>query len=516
MKIYFKITFLLFILLSNCSANQDYDIADENKLININFKDLDIMELIKITSESINKNILITKDIKANIDFISNEPIKKKNLLQILKFSLEDNGYKLVKNGDILRIIPNDKNSNFIEKRVENKKAVKTEKVISKKLKRVKINKFDKSTPNITEIVSLINVEAKSLEKILNTIIDKRDYENSKKPSIAIDVQGNYIIIDGLENEVLNLKDIINKLDIVKSQVYVKAKIIELNDNLLENIGIKFGILGGNIHSGNINTFASNLNGGEGIAIDTQSIGLEIPNVDSSLALGASINLLNRTYALDIISEPSILCLNNNESSIYVGETVSIQTGSTTTDGGTTKNSFEREDIGLRLKVKPRIGSENKVRLEINTILEGIKNTSISSLTPDTSKKEVKTTAIVNNGESVIIGGLIENKKEKTIEKVPYVSDVPLIGELFKNRLKNSLNKNLIVIITPYVIPKNKDLSYVRNELSKLKNLEDKFLEEALIRLKNKKHLNIEKDHKKENLTNIEKHKQRMKEYFGY
>jgi len=488
----FLISIILFILLilPNIHAKDNQD------LININFKDLNIMELIKITSEKINKNILVTKNIDANVDFMSNKPIKKENLLSILEFSLEDNGYKLVKSGDIYRIIKNDKKEN------------------PKKL--IEENKFlSKSNQNVSEVIFLSNVEVGSLEKILNTIIDKRDYNNRNKPSIAIDEKSNSIILDGEKDEITNIKNIISKLDVIESQVFVKANIVEIDDNLLENIGIKFGILGGSVHSGNINTFASNLNAGEAISIDTSSIGLEIPNVSSSLALAASISLLNKTYALNIISQPSILCLNNNESSIYVGETISIQTGTTTTDGGNTTNSFSREDVGLTLKVKPRIGTKNKVRLEINTILEGIKNTSSSNLNPDTSKKEVNTIAIVNNGESVIIGGLIENKSENTIEKVPFISDIPLIGELFKNRLNNTLNKNLVVIVTPYIIPKNKDLSFVRSELSKLKSLEDKFLEEALLKLKSKKQNFLKKEEKEEDLKKELEHKQRVKEYFG-
>ncbi len=349
------------------------------------------------------------------------------------------------------------------------------------------INDYENSINNTIEVIPLINIEAKSLENILKILISQRKYKKNHRPSIAIDEESNSIIIDGVEKEVNNLKQIISKLDILKSQVYVKAKIVEVDDNLVEDIGFRFGILGGKVHSGDLHTFSSNLNGGNAIAIDMSLLGLKIPNVTSSLALGASLSLLNKTYALDIISEPSILCLNNKESSIYVGETVSIQTASTTTDGGTTKNSFKREDIGLTLKVKPRISSFNKVTLDINTIIEGIKNTNTTSFNPDTSKKEVKTTAIVNNGESVIIGGLIENKNEKRIEKIPYASDIPLIGELFKNRLQNSKNKNLIVIVTPYIIPKDKDLTYVRNELSKLKSLEDKFLENVLVNLRNKK-----------------------------
>lgn len=223
------------------------------------------------------------------------------------------------------------------------------------------------------------------------------------------------------------------------------------------------------------------------------------------------MSLLNKTYALNIISQPSILCLNNKESSIYVGETVSIQTGSSTTDGGTTKINYEREDIGLTLKVRPRVSHDSKVLLQINTILEGIKNENFTNSNPDTTKKEVKTTTMVNNGESVIIGGLIENKNQKTVQKIPIAGDIPLIGELFKNRTNDYQNRSLVVIITPYVIPLDKDLTYVRNELSKLKNLEDQFLEKVLLNLRAKKgNKNIELK-SSEMLTNEEKHKQRLK-----
>ena len=495
---------LLFILIFTISITKSFS---NDNLININFKDLSIMELLKITSEKTNKSILITNDIEGKVDFISNGPIEIDKLLNILRFSLEDNGYKIIESNDILRVVKGSAEENRPTKIKKN-----TNKIVKKK------SAFVSSKPlfqNVTEVIFLTNIESKSLQNILNTIISQRDYSNMVKPSIAIDELSNSIILDGKKDQVKKLKEIITKLDILKSQVYVKANIVEIDDNLLENVGLQFGILGGKVHSGGLSTFSSNLNGGNAIAIDMGSIGLQIPNVLSSLALGASLNLLNKTYALDIISQPSILCLNNKESSIYVGETVSIQTASTTTDGGTIKNSFEREDIGLTLKVRPRITENNKVVLEINTVLEGIKNINTLSLNPDTSKKEINTTAIVNNGESVIIGGLIENKNENTVEKIPYASDVPLIGELFKNRTHDHRNKNLVVIVTPYIIPKDKDLTYVRNELSKLKYLEDKFLEEVLINLKAKKENKDIIKVKNEDLKNNEAHKARIKKYFG-
>lgn len=493
-----KYLFILIILTLKIYANSE--------LININFKNLKIMELIKITSEKINKNILVTQEIKGKVDFISNEPLEKENLLNILKFSLEDNGYKLIENKNILRVVKND--ASF-------KKVIKTERSFKEIGKLIVSKNHIEKIENITEVIFLENIEAKSLENILKVLISQRKYKNNHNPTVAIDESSNSIIIDGIEKEVNNLKQIVSKLDVLKSQVYVKAKIVEVDDNLVEDIGFRFGILGGKVHSGGLYTFSSNLNGGDAIAINTSLLGLKIPNVSSSLALGASLSLLNKTYALDIISEPSILCLNNKESSIYVGETVSIQTASTTTDGGTTKNSFQREDIGLTLKVKPRILSNNKVTLDINTIIEGIKNTNSGNFNPDTSKKEVKTTAIVNNGESVIIGGRIENKNEKSIEKIPYASEIPLIGELFKNRLKNRINKNLIVIVTPYIIPKDKDLTYVRNELSKLKGLEDEFLENVLLNLRNKKNKKVSKMDSSKKITDLKRHKILVKKYFG-
>lgn len=254
---------------------------------------------------------------------------------------------------------------------------------------------------------------------------------------------------------------------------------------MVNQIGISYGVFAGSANSNGLTAFSSSLNGGsDSISLVKEAIGLDIPDITSGLALGASLNLLKQNGALDIVSEPSILAINNKESSIYVGETISIKTSSSVTDGGTTRENFQREDVGLTLKVKPRISNETKVTLEINTILEGVKTTKTISGNADTSKKEVKTTAILNNGESVIIGGLIENKIETTNQKVPVLGDIPLFGELFKNDISNNKKNNLVVIVTPYMIPKTKDITFIRNKLSQLKSLEDKYLEESLIKLK--------------------------------
>ncbi len=632
--------------------------------ININFKNLKIMDLVKITSKIIGKNILITQHIKGNVDFISNKPVNKDELTKILMYVLESKGYTLINNQDILRIVKlndsakknvpiitsntkknyyqmvttvfkvhntnvdfiiskvrhlisknakivSNKNSNtivltdfqdnittvrkiinlmtngtrknMIVVKLKNIQAIDAKKnldVIIKLMFNQKIateivsiisNKENNSlilignTSNtnyikkyitkldlngslikrIVEVYALQNVEAKHIIKIINGILGKRKYLDPKlKPLFAVDEESNSIVLMGPSDEIKYIKVILNKLDKEKAQVYVQARIIEVDNELVNKIGIKYGIFGGKAGSHGLATFASSLNGGKGISFDVKKLGLKIPSLSSGLALGASISLLNQNGALDIVSEPSILAINNKESSIYVGETISVKTSSSVSDGGTKNENFHREDVGLTLKVKPRISNDNKVTLEMHAILEDVKTTNTNSGNADTTKKEVKTTAIVNNGESVILGGLIENKVEKTEYKIPLLGDIPIIGNLFSHSETNIRKRSLVIIVTPYIIPKSKDLTYVRNQLAQLKILEDKYLRDSLIRLKQKqikqfknklkynnqlKSLNKKLSAIKNNnttslgldsrysdaLTNKQKHQQRLKEYFG-
>ena len=506
---------LVFFLIFSFSSQ-----ANTDDKININFKDLKISDFIMITSKIINKNILFTDKIEGTMDFIPNKEVSKSDLLKILDFVLEEKGYVLIDEKNILRVVK----SSMIEKdtliiKLNNLKASEAK----KKIDLISAMKFNKEEQKIAiiedennnslillgqkkdlkflsdyirtidntnisnkkdiKIFPLKNVEASTVVKILEEIINKKEFITpNDKPLFSIDNESNSIIIMGFEEEISQIDELIKELDKEKTQVYVQARIIEVNDELVNQIGVSYGIFGARASNNVLSSFSSSLNNAD---IPTLSIeGLKIPDLTSGLALGASLNLLKQNGALDIVSEPSILAINNKESSIYVGETISIKVSSSVTDGGTVNENYEREDVGLTLKVKPRISNDTKVTLEIEAILEGVKTTQTISGNADTSKKQIKTTTILNNGESVIIGGLIENKIESTNQKVPVLGDIPLFGELFKNNINNSKKNNLVIIVTPYLIPKTKDITFVRNKLSELKNLEDKYLADSLVRLK--------------------------------
>jgi len=574
--------------------------------ININFKDLEIDDFIKITSKIMNKNILLTSKIKGKVDYISNKPIYKEDIINILVYVLKEKGYTILESEGILRVVKlnnvakynapvynnsiniasykmitevfnikninvdyvsskirhlisksaklvTDKESNTIvitdfvanirtiQKVISiiSKDAQKTIKTIELEniqgvailsdLKNVaktvfneKIEKqkvailLNKDTNSImfvgvkenvkfltkylqdidkkgslvqktVEVISLRNAEAASILKILTGIIGQKVYKDkNNKPFASVEEESNSIILMGTKEELIYFKILIEKLDIERQQVYVQARIIEVSEIGMSNMGIKYGIEGITSSNGGAFNFAGNL-GGAAMAISAATAAhIDIPKVSDGIILGASINLMKQNLALDVVSEPSILCSNNKESSIYVGRTVSIL-DTTAGTGDTSKNSYKREDIGLKLKVKPRISSGNKVTLDLSVILEDVDNEQGANGQPNTSKKEVTTIAIVNNGESVILGGLVKNKKSSTVDKVPLLGDLPLLGSLFRNSAELEDKINLVIIITPYIVPKSKDLTYVRNQLAQLKILEEKFTKDTVLRLKKAK-----------------------------
>jgi len=640
----YAILLILLISVNILNANEE--------TININFKNLKITDLIKITSKIINKNILITQKINGKVDFISNKPLKKDEIVNILTYVLESKGYTLIENNGLLRIVRindaskynmpvinkskiktyqmvteifsvNNENVDYVSSKIRhllsksaklvtdkesnsiivtdfsanintikkviniisknNKKYIKTvklkninastiitdlkniaktiynEKVIKEKvnillnkdtnsimfvgkksnvLYMVKyVNTMDKNGSLVEKTVKVIylkNAESKNIIKILTGVISNKKYKNTNdKPYVSSDEESNSIILMGQKQQLLYFQELVTKLDIDRQQVYVKARIIEVSEIKTKNVGIKYGLSGFSAGSSGLATVSSTLNGG---SFDLSKIetagGLKLSTMRNGLGLGMTLNLLNQNGAADIVSEPSLLCINNKASSIYVGQTISIKTGTTTSTAGTPTNTYKREDVGLTLKVKPRISNGNKVLLEISTKLEDVGQTDESSGNANTSKKELETTAIVNNGESVILGGYIRAKKESTVDKIPFFGDIPLIGGLFRNNKEVNDKINLIIIITPYIIPKSKDLTFVRNQLAQLKLLEDKYTKDAILRLeemkyksKNEDKIREEKLHdiresmnpsKNKEDTVIEKtHQEKVNELFG-
>jgi len=359
-------------------------------------------------------------------------------------------------------------------------------------------------------VVRLKNSNVEEMEKILSKLVAQMNNvsvrspkKGGKPPSKAMvvsDVERNALIVLATGEQIKNIRETVRKIDIPKVQVYVKARIVEIDRNLAQQVGLKYNINGGAITSNGLYSLVANMGissamqispslldflntntqnttyDSKGNAIVTSDPAFKFDNVDKVFALGAQLDLLRRNGAAHILSEPSILCTNNKEAEIYVGQTRSILTQAQQSTQGAAPivNSYSREDIGLTLKVKPRLSSNNKVTLEVETTIEDVlDNESPNADRPTTTKRNVKTTAIVNNGETIILGGLIKNAGGKGVTKVPFLGDIPILGDIFfTNTSDTSRETNVVIYLTPYIVRRSDELQKLKRHLDELEQVQ--------------------------------------------
>jgi len=364
-------------------------------------------------------------------------------------------------------------------------------------------------------VIELSNSNVEEMEKILSKIVPQmtesigatgtpgKGGKPVPKAVIASDIERNALIVLANQEQYQNILDTIKQLDVEKAQVYIQAKIVEVNTNLAENIGIKYGLNGGSITSNGLFSLAANagapalslsqgllsfLNQGGSKTVYNAAgnpIGTETPSrfsfgsgITKAFALGAQLDLLKQNGAAQILSKPSVLSTNNKESTIYVGRTQSIltQAQQSTQGGSNVINNYSREDIGITLKVKPRLSSNNKVSLAIETTIEDIlPGSGTSADRPTTTKRSVKTNAIINHAETIILGGLIKSADGNTVTKIPILGDIPIIGKLFTSNGNSNSKVNVVIYITPYIVQKSSDLSTLRVRLAELESVQQQY-----------------------------------------
>jgi general secretion pathway protein D len=377
-------------------------------------------------------------------------------------------------------------------------------------------------------VLRLKNSNVEEMEKIMsklisqmNNIATKKPKKGSKPPSKAMvvsDIERNALIVLATGEQMRNIRDTVRRIDIPKVQVYVKAKIVEIDKNLAEQVGMKYGMNGGTITSSGLFTLAGNMGASalqmspallgflntnntktytdaNGNIIQENNPAFKFDSTDKAFALGAALDLLQKNGAARLLSEPSILCTNNKEAEIYVGQTMSIltQAQQSTTSVSNVINNYSREDIGLTLKVKPRLSSNNQVTLEVETTIEDLDPSSEQVADrPTTTKRTVKTNAIVRNGETIILGGLIKKAGGKGISKVPFLGDIPVLGEaLFTHTSDVEREQNVVIYLTPYIVRKSGDLQKLKKMLAELEEVQIRYnslVEHALEKNKGKTH----------------------------
>ena len=289
---------------------------------------------------------------------------------------------------------------------------------------------------------------------------------------IQADPTTNTLIITANERIYRNLRGIIDQLDARRAQVYVESLIVEVSADKAAELGIQWAALSGNGSSsyriGMLTGFSS-----EGNNLVTQAASLVGPNQTplppgngltaglfrqrgGQLGLGLLARALERDVKANILSMPNLITLDNEEARIIVGQNVPFITGQFTTpaSGGTAGvnpfQTIERRDIGLSLRVRPQISEGGTVKMAIYQETSNIQQSTTSGLI--TSKRSIDTNVLVDDGQIIVLGGLIEDTVNDSVERVPGLGSIPIIGYLFRYQSRRRGKTNLMVFLRPTVV----------------------------------------------------------------
>ena len=288
---------------------------------------------------------------------------------------------------------------------------------------------------------------------------------------IEIDELNNALILAAPSAVIREVKNVVDKLDISRPQVLIEAVIAQLSETQARILGTDL-IYTSEDRGGYLTNFDSaltkllglGLNGTPEPSLVNQALG-EIPkaaigvagefNPDTGKGMGLLIQALKSDSDTNILSTPSVVTLDNEEAELTSGEEVPFQTGSYTNNSTGSGNSnpfttFNREEVGVLLKVKPQISKGNAIRLEIEQESSKVKGGREGLQT--TSKNTIKTNVMIEDGELLILGGLIEDTLTDTDSKVPILGDIPLLGRLFKSSSKNKDQQVIMMFIRPTII----------------------------------------------------------------
>ncbi|MGH7791201.1 MAG: type II secretion system secretin GspD, partial [Thermodesulfobacteriota bacterium] len=310
---------------------------------------------------------------------------------------------------------------------------------------------------------------------------------------VTADAATNSVIIVSSRKDFESIKKIIDELDIRRKQVFVEAAILEVALDQIRSIGtnLSFGftfnddnlgfggtllpgipsLLGVAASTGSVVSAISSLSGGFlgviGDTVDPDGSG-PIPPIPSFSALFQALTSLTD---VNVLSTPSIVTTDNEEAEIIVADVIPFPTGSTVGETGVTVQTIDRQPVGIRLAITPQISEGDFLNLNIHTEVSAVRDAPAGLNTEEfgiaTTTRTADSAVVVKNGQTIVIGGLVQDRESVLENKVPLLGDVPFFGNLFKFKRKQSTKINLMILLTPRIIGDEGDMQKILEERQK-------------------------------------------------
>ncbi len=527
----------------NVKANDDF--------VTLNFTNIDISALVKVMSELTHRNFLLDERVTGKVTIMTPKKISPEEAYQVFLSALEIKGFTAIEDGTVTRIIPAAMARQSGLKVVEDghmqgegyvTKLIRLNYVNPQEIVRTLAPLITKdgtiiaypttnsiiitdSVSNIRRIESLLrvmdvaapegkgkinvyylkNANSEDMGKLMQALVSRLPVPPAGgmlpvSPStilegpvnITSDKATNSLIIVASPGDYETVKDVIQKLDIRRRQVYVEVAIIEMSLAKQRDLGFEFQAANLNQLEGsnnvttiggtNFGTIGSVVAGGpaalasmNGLAVGAVKGTFKYNGVEY-LNIGALLHALETDGDVNVLSTPNILTMDNQKAEIMVGENIPFVTGQSQTaaTAGSLFTQIDRRDVGITLKLTPQIASDDNVRLEVYQEISDITQTpglNPNIVGPSTSKRSASTTVMVKDRQTMVIGGLMRDNVVSSTSKVPFLGDIPILGWFFKTKTTKVEKTDLMIFITPYIIKNEGEAS----DLTRRKNdtLED-------------------------------------------
>ena len=329
------------------------------------------------------------------------------------------------------------------------------------------------------QVIRLSHADAEKMAELLKNFSDAATDNGSEgapgtRVSIQADPSMNALVIRAEPALMQELQSIVRQLDVRRAQILIEAAIVEVGGDLGLQLGVQFA--GGDERSGvggtnfsnvglSVNDIVGSILSGQPTATlnDGITIGGGERRSDGSFRWGGFLQALASSSNVNLLSTPSVLTLDNQEASIVVGQNVPFVTGQSTSTGAGLNNPFQtiqRQDVGITLTVTPSLAGDRTVRLELEQEASAVQAASegINAVDLITSTRSIKTTVLADDGETIVLGGLIQDDVRRVVRKVPILGDIPGLGILFRSTDDRREKRNLIVFLRPTILADNQRL----------------------------------------------------------
>ena len=338
-------------------------------------------------------------------------------------------------------------------------------------------------------VIYLKYANAEEVAGIVSSIASRFISSESEKPIVTYHAPTNSVVVSSDESNIATIKNLISKLDIRRAQVLVEAIVVELSETAARSLGVEtifagaedgeipigitrfqngtgpdlLGLTGSAIESGDNANFsniaANSLLNSQGIIA---GIGRISEDDDSMIAI---INAIDADKNSNILTTTSLLAMDNEEASTVIGQEIPITTGESL--GSNNTNPFRttsREEVGIKLTVKPQINEGNSVILEIKQEVSGVAGPLTGTTDLITNKRTIETTVLVDNNQIIVLGGLVDEDIQEDIQRVPVLGSIPVLGKLFQSSSESKVKKNLMVFLRPKILVDSESVSQISTE----------------------------------------------------